>query len=67
LKRLDFPASASKGGRAFVEKRGLPVKNAITKGQRQWVRPELKKLAAGSAEANGVGINDGGPLGNARS
>ncbi|HEY0043709.1 MAG TPA: hypothetical protein VGB62_04085 [Allosphingosinicella sp.] len=43
------------------------MKNAITKGQRQWVRPELKKLAAGSAEANGVGINDGGPLGNARS
>jgi hypothetical protein len=33
----------------------------------QWVRPELKKLDAGSAEANGVGINDGGPIGNARS
>jgi hypothetical protein len=27
----------------------------------------LKKLDAGSAEANGAGINDGGPVGNARS
>jgi len=27
----------------------------------------LKKLDAGSAEANGTGINDGGPVGNARS
>lgn len=33
----------------------------------RWVRPELKKLDAGSAEANGTGINDGGPVGNARS
>jgi hypothetical protein len=33
----------------------------------QWVRPELKKLDAGSAEANATGINDGGPVGNARS
>jgi hypothetical protein len=33
----------------------------------RWVRPELKKLDAGSAEANGSGINDGGPVGNARS
>lgn len=32
-----------------------------------WVRPEVKKLDAGSAEANGTGINDGGPVGNARS
>jgi hypothetical protein len=33
----------------------------------QWVRPALKKLDAGSAEANGTGINDGGAVGNARS
>jgi hypothetical protein len=33
----------------------------------RWVRPEMKKLNAGSAEANGSGINDGGPVGNARS
>jgi hypothetical protein len=33
----------------------------------QWVRPEVRKLDAGSAEANGTGINDGGPVGNARS
>jgi hypothetical protein len=33
----------------------------------KWVRPEVKKLDAGSAEANGTGINDGGPVGNARS
>ena len=33
----------------------------------QWVRPEVKKLDAGSAEANGTGINDGGAVGNARS
>ena len=37
-------------------------------GERKaWSRPELKRLSAGSAEANGTGINDGGPLGNARS
>lgn len=33
----------------------------------QWVRPQVKKLDAGSAESNGSGINDGGPVGNARS
>ena len=33
----------------------------------RWIRPEVKKLDAGSAEANGTGINDGGPVGNARS
>jgi hypothetical protein len=33
----------------------------------RWVRPELKKLDAGSAEANATGIDDGGPVGNARS
>ncbi|MGA9580703.1 MAG: hypothetical protein WBR13_01890 [Allosphingosinicella sp.] len=33
----------------------------------QWTRPELKKLDAGSAEANATGINDGGPVGNSRS
>ena len=44
------------------------MKNAITKGQRQWVRPELKKLAAGSAEASANGpTEDGGPFGSARS
>ncbi|HEY0044375.1 MAG TPA: hypothetical protein VGB62_07470 [Allosphingosinicella sp.] len=42
-------------------------KIANTKG-RQWVRPELKKLSAGSAEANAAtGIEDGGTFGNARS
>lgn len=34
--------------------------------ERAWVRPEVKKLDAGSAEAGGTGINDGGPVGNAR-
>jgi len=33
----------------------------------RWVRPEVKKLDAGSAEANAPGIDDGGPVGNARS
>lgn len=33
----------------------------------QWVRPEIKKLDAGSAKSNGTGINDGGSVGNARS
>jgi len=33
----------------------------------RWVRPEFKKLDAGSAESNGTGINDGGAVGNARS
>jgi hypothetical protein len=33
----------------------------------QWVRPEVKKLDAGSAEASSTGIDDGGPVGNARS
>jgi hypothetical protein len=33
----------------------------------RWVRPELKKMDAGSAEANTNGIDDGGPVGTARS
>ncbi|HET9427343.1 MAG TPA: hypothetical protein VFO69_03195 [Allosphingosinicella sp.] len=33
----------------------------------EWVRPQVSRIAAGSAESNGAGINDGGPLGNARS
>ena len=37
------------------------------KVQRQWVRPDVRKMKAGSAEANGTGIDDGGPVGNARS
>jgi len=32
-----------------------------------WARPNVKKLDAGSAEANASGIDDGGPVGNARS
>jgi hypothetical protein len=32
-----------------------------------WRKPEVRKIEAGSAEANGTGINDGGPVGNARS
>ena len=69
LKHLESPESASKVVRAFAEKKGdLFVKNAITKGQRQWVRPELKKLAAGSAEANASGATeDGGAFGSSRS
>ena len=36
--------------------------------ERAWVRPEVKKLDAGAAEANQpTGIDDGGPVGNARS
>jgi hypothetical protein len=34
---------------------------------REWVRPEVKKVSAGLAEANSTGIDDGGPVGNARS
>jgi hypothetical protein len=34
----------------------------------QWVRPEVRKISAGSAEANQpTGVDDGGPFGNARS
>ena len=33
----------------------------------EWVRPQVSRIAAGSAEADGAGINDGGPVGNARS
>jgi hypothetical protein len=33
----------------------------------KWVRPEIKKLDAGSAEATTNGIDDGGPVGSARS
>ncbi len=39
----------------------------LKKPAAEWVRPEVKKIVAGSAEANGTGINDGGPVGNARS
>jgi hypothetical protein len=39
----------------------------VQQNSAQWVRPELKKLDAGSAEANATGVNDGGPVGNARS
>jgi hypothetical protein len=39
----------------------------MNKTNREWVRPEVRKMSAGSAEANGTGINDGGPVGNARS
>jgi hypothetical protein len=43
-------------------------KNAQFKAaERAWVRPEVKKLDAGAAESNGTGINDNGPVGNARS
>ena len=38
-----------------------------SKAAAQWVRPEVKKLDAGSAEAGGTGAPDGGPAGNARS
>jgi hypothetical protein len=34
---------------------------------REWVRPEVRKMSAGSAETNATGIDDGGPVGNARS
>ena len=39
----------------------------MKKTVREWVRPEVRKMSAGSAEANGTGINDGGPVGNGRS
>ena len=43
-------------------------REAAAESQRtEWVKPELKRLEAGSAESNGVGINDNGPVGNARS
>ena len=42
-------------------------KNEMKKPSGEWVRPEVKKIVAGSAEQNGTGINDGGPVGNARS
>jgi hypothetical protein len=32
-----------------------------------WKKPEVRKIEAGSAEANATGTNDGGPVGNARS
>jgi hypothetical protein len=35
--------------------------------RKAWKKPEVKKIDAGSAESNGTGINDGGPVGNARS
>jgi len=41
------------------------VKNSRAK--KSWQKPETRKIEAGSAEANGDGINDGGPVGNARS
>ena len=41
--------------------------NNQKKTVREWVRPEVRKMSAGSAESNGTGINDGGPVGNARS
>jgi hypothetical protein len=37
------------------------------KDKAAWKKPEVRKIEAGSAEANGTGINDGGPVGNARS
>jgi hypothetical protein len=42
-------------------------RNSAAGDKKSWIRPEVKKIAAGSAEANGTGINDGGPVGNARS
>lgn len=41
--------------------------NNKANGRAQWTRPEVKKLAAGSAEANGNTRNDGGPFVNPRS
>ena len=35
--------------------------------KRVWTAPVVKQLAAGDAEANSTGIDDGGPVGNARS
>lgn len=39
----------------------------VTKPKKLWVRPAVRKISAGSAESTGDSINDGGPLGNARS
>lgn len=41
------------------------VKNSQAK--KTWQKPETRKIEAGSAESNGTGINDGGPVGNGRS
>ena len=33
----------------------------------EWVQPQVSRISAGSAEALTAGINDGGPVGSARS
>lgn len=38
-----------------------------TQAKKSWQKPETRKIEAGSAEANATGIDDGGPVGNARS
>lgn len=40
---------------------------AKTETKKAWRKPETRKIEAGSAEANATGVNDGGPVGNARS
>ena len=43
------------------------MKDVAATQKMPWARPTLQKMRAGAAEAGGDGINDGGPLGNARS
>lgn len=38
-----------------------------TETKRAWQKPETRKIEAGSAEASTSGIDDGGPVGSARS
>ena len=68
LKGLESSSRACKWSGEIHEKQGAhPLSTQKQLKPAQWVRPEVKKLDAGSAEANGTGINDGGPVGNARS
>jgi hypothetical protein len=68
IKGLESPARPCKPAAEHNEKQGAsPLSKQEQLKSAQWVRPEVKKLDAGAAEANGTGINDGGPVGNARS
>jgi hypothetical protein len=38
-----------------------------TRDKPLWVAPKVERMLVSDAEANGTGIGDGGPVGNARS
>jgi hypothetical protein len=46
---------------------GVRKEDQVERELRDWVRPEVKKISAGQAETNATGVDDGGPVGNARS